>query len=77
MSQAEYQVWKAYRLKRGSFFIGRRIEQSIGGLSAIYMSGKGVKGADPYSFMPHEQKPEAQEMSLEEYMMQNFGGEPT
>lgn len=73
MSQAEYQIWKAYRLKRGSFFIGRRIEQSIGGLSAIYMSGKGVKDVDPRSFMPHEEKPQQEEISLEEYMMKNFG----
>lgn len=73
MSQAEYLIWKAYRLKRGSLFFGRRLEQAIGGFSALYMSGKGVKSVDAYSFMPHEQKPQAQEMSLEEYMMQKFG----
>lgn len=52
--------------------MGRRIEQSIGGLLAYYASAKGVKNADPYSFMPHEIKP--QEMSLEEQMMQLYGG---
>lgn len=34
---------------------------------------KGIKDVDPYSFMPHEQKPEQKEMSLEDYMLQQFG----
>nr|WP_081403377.1 hypothetical protein [Acinetobacter equi] len=73
MSNTEFQIWRAYREKRGSLFTARRIEQSIGGLSALYVSLKGVKDVDPYSFMPHEQKPQQVEMSLEEYMMQQFG----
>ncbi len=73
MSQAEYLIWKGYRIKRGSLSFCRRIEQAIGGLAALYMSSKGVKGVDPYRFMPHEQQPELHEMSLEEYMMQKFG----
>lgn len=42
---------------------------------ATYLSSKGVKGVKALSLMPHEDQP--QEMSLEEYMMQTFGGEST
>ncbi|WP_317455036.1 hypothetical protein [Acinetobacter johnsonii] len=42
---------------------------------ATYLSSKGAKDVKAQSFMPHEDQP--QEMSLEEYMMQNYGGEPT
>lgn len=39
---------------------------------ATYLSSKGAKDVKALSFMPHEDQP--QEMSLEEYMMQSFGG---
>nr|WP_325086446.1 hypothetical protein [Acinetobacter johnsonii] len=42
---------------------------------ATYLSIKGAKDVKAQSFMPHEDQP--QEMSLEEYMMQTFGGEST
>jgi hypothetical protein len=42
---------------------------------ATYLSSKGAKDVNAEAFMPHEDQP--QEMSLEEYMMQNFGGEST
>ncbi len=42
---------------------------------ATYLSSKGAKDVKAQSFMPHEDQPK--EMSLEEYMMQNYGGEPT
>ncbi|OTG85815.1 hypothetical protein B9T31_09470 [Acinetobacter sp. ANC 4558] len=73
IKHSELQIWRAYREKRGSLFTARRIEQSIGGLSALYVSVKGVKDVDPYNFMPHEEKPLKVEMSLEDYMMQHYG----
>ena len=42
---------------------------------ATYLGSKGAKDVKALSFMPHEDQP--QEISLEEYMMQNFGGEST
>ena len=75
LSNTELQTWKAFRQKRGSLFVGRRIEQAIGNLMATYLSSKGAKDVKAQSFMPHEDQPK--EMSLEEYMMQNYGGEST
>lgn len=49
-------MWRAYRAKRGSLFVGRRIEQAIGNLMAFYHNGK-VKPEDhvnPRDLMPHE-----------------------
>ncbi|MEG2263280.1 MAG: hypothetical protein RSA22_05665 [Acinetobacter sp.] len=40
---------------------------------ATYLSSKGAKDVKAQSFMPHEDQP--QELSLEEYMMQAYGGE--
>ncbi|WP_171250474.1 MULTISPECIES: hypothetical protein [Acinetobacter] len=63
-------LWRAYREKRGSLFIGRRIEQAIGGLMAFYHNGK-VKPEDRVDsviFMPHEDKPKEIELSLDEAM---------
>ena len=42
---------------------------------ATYFGSKGAKNVKAISFMPHEDLPE--ELSLEEYMMQSFGGEST
>ncbi|KQK46710.1 hypothetical protein ACWXV7_07995 [Acinetobacter baumannii] len=47
-------------MKRGSLFVGRRIEQAIGHLMAFYHNGK-VKREDhidPNEFMPHEDEVE-------------------
>ena len=73
MTYAEVSKWVAFRNKRGSFFTGRRIEQGFGNLIATYLGSKGAKDVKAQSFMPHEDQP--QEMSLEEYMMQAYGGE--
>ena len=75
ITNAEVSQWVAFRNKRGSFFTGRRIEQGFGNLIATYLGSKGAKDVKAISFMPHEDRPK--EMSLEEYMMQNYGGEPT
>ena len=73
ITRQEYLIWRAFRQKRGSLFVGRRIEQAIGNLMATYLSSKGAKDVKAQSFMPHEDQP--QEISLEEYMMQAYGGE--
>lgn len=73
MTNAEVSQWVAFRNKRGSLFVGRRVEQAIGNLMATYLSSKGAKDVKAQSFMPYEDHP--QELSLEEYMMQTYGGE--
>lgn len=73
MTNAEVSQWVAFRNKRGSFFTGRRVEQGFGNLIATYLDSKGAKDVKAQSFMPHEDQP--QELSLEEYMMQTYGGE--
>ncbi len=59
-------VWRAYRLKRGSLNVGRRVEQAVGNLMAFYHNGK-VKQQhriDPLVLMPHEDQPEVEEVDL-------------
>ena len=73
ISVSELAIWRVYRAKRGSLFVGRRIEQAIGNLMATYLSSKGAKDVKALNFMPHEDQP--QELSLEEYMLQTYGGE--
>lgn len=75
MTSSEVSKWVAFINKWGSIFTGRRIEQGFGNLMATYMGSKGAKNVKAISFMPHEDQPE--EMSLEEYMMQSFGGGST
>ncbi|RLZ06650.1 hypothetical protein EAH57_15545 [Acinetobacter sp. 2JN-4] len=74
LSNAEFQIWRAYRERRGSLFIGRRIEQAFGSFMAFYHNGK-VKEEDylePTLFMPHEDKPKEIEISLDEAMENGF-----
>nr|WP_168378401.1 hypothetical protein [Acinetobacter cumulans] len=66
--------WSAYRNFRGSLFIGRRIEQGFGNLSATYLASKGAKDIKAVSFMPHEDQPEDEILTVDE-MMQAYGGE--
>ena len=73
MTNAEVSQWAEFRNKYGSLFFGRRIEQATGNLLATYLSSKGAQNVKALSFMPHEEQP--QEMSLEEYMLQTYGGE--
>lgn len=48
--------WAEYRARRGSLNIGRRVEQAIGELSALYYNSKVSKGdqRESLEFMPHE-----------------------
>lgn len=56
-------------MRRGSLFLGRRIEQAIGNLAAVYIRShsKNPEQVDAIDFMPHECK---QELSLADYLEQ-------
>ena len=69
-------IWRAYRLKRGSLNLGRRIEQAVGNALAIYANSnrkQGSKTLSPFDFMPHEKKPKPVEISAEDYFMSMVG----
>lgn len=69
-------VWRAYRLKRGSLNIGRRIEQAVGNALAMYANGNRKAGSKPlsaYDFMPHEKKPKPVDIGVEDYLMSMVG----
>ena len=52
-------MWCAYRNKRGSLNIGRRIEQAIAPLTAWYVRchSKNPENVYESDFMPHEDEP--------------------
>lgn len=58
-------------MRRGSLFLGRRIEQAIGNLAATYIRShsKNPEQVDALNFMPHEYKQE-QGFSLADYLEQ-------
>ena len=60
ITRQEFLTWRAYRQKRGSLFIGRRIEQGFGNLMAHYTRFKVDNDTDvnALDFMPHEEVPE-------------------
>lgn len=60
-------------MRRGSLFLGRRIEQAIGNLAATYIRShsKNPEQVDALNFMPHEYK---QELSLADYLEQLADG---
>lgn len=62
------QIWWAYRQKRGSLFVGRRVELSMGDLIAFYHNSKVPQEdwIDPNDVCPHE---DVIETSFEEEAM--------
>ena len=59
MSHAEFMDWILYRNKRGSLFIGRRMEIAIASWMALYANAHSQNGGhDMYDFAPHEDEPE-------------------
>ena len=71
MTNAEVSQWAAFRNKRGSLFVGRRIEQGFGNLMAHYTQfkvGSDVE-VDAFDFMPHEKAPE---LTFEEQRMKDL-----
>lgn len=72
LTLSEIRLWGEYVRKFGSLNVGRRVEQAIGSFMALYRNsnrGKGSKAADPRDFMPHESKPEPQD--LESFLKAN------
>lgn len=59
VSMQEFNSWIAYRKKRGSFNINRRIDVAIARLSAIYINSKvePSKHCSIYDFLPYEDEP--------------------
>ena len=71
MTSNEVYQWAAFRNKRGSLFVGRRIEQGFGNLMAHYTQfkvGSDVE-VDAFDFMPHENAPE---LTFEEQRMKDI-----
>ena len=70
LTMLEVQQWAAYRTRRGSLNIGRRVEQAIGGLAAFYYNTKVKKEhwIDATDLMPHEDRPK--HLTFEEERMQ-------
>lgn len=66
---SEVLMWSAYRAKRGSLNVGRRVEQALGNLMAHYtrFHVKEPDSVDALAFMPHEDYVSDSELSLEEY----------
>ena len=52
-------IWKAFRERRGSLFVGRRLEQCFGNWMAHYTRFKVKPDTEvtAFSFMPHEDEP--------------------
>lgn len=76
LTLSEIRLWGEYVRKFGSLNVGRRVEQAIGSFMALYRNsnrGKGSKAADPQDFMPHEPKPQPQD--LETFLKANVGKE--
>lgn len=63
-------MWRAFRKRRGSLFLGRRIEQGIGNLYGSYRNGKVEEKdrVDPRIFMPHEDQPKEEVLSVDDAM---------
>jgi hypothetical protein len=60
MSHAEFLSWVKFQNKRGSLFTGRRIEQAVANMMALYAnanSKNGNGGYEMYDFAPHEEEP--------------------
>lgn len=54
MTEEEVLLWCAYRNKRGSLNLGRRIEQAFGNFTATYLVSKGAKNVNALDFMLYE-----------------------
>ena len=72
---SEIRIWTNYRSKRGSLNTGRRVEQAIGNLMAMYASGKVGKSVkiSPIDFMPHEDHIARKDDDFENYMASMTG----
>lgn len=61
ISVDEFQRWLAYRRKRGTFHLGRRVERTGAQLAVMYANVHREKHREPFTiwdFMPSEEPPE-------------------
>lgn len=68
LSMLEVNQWAEYRNRRGSLNVGRRVEQTIGSMSAIFINRELAREdhIEPLLLMPHEDDvEEAFEMQIE------------
>ena len=72
---SEIRTWANYRAKRGSLNTGRRVEQAIGNLMAMYVGGKVGKSVkiSPIDFMPNEDQIVQKDNDFENYMASMIG----
>lgn len=56
LTMLQINQWAEYRRRRGSLNIGRRIEQTMANMMAIYINGqrKAEDAIEPLELMPHE-----------------------
>lgn len=59
VSIQEFNAWVAYRKKRGTFNVTRRIDIAMARMAAIYINSKvdSSKHCSIYDFLPYEEEP--------------------
>ena len=53
LTRLEIQQWAEYRYRRGSLNVGRRVEQAVANMMAIYINSQGGD-IEALELMPHE-----------------------
>ena len=55
LTMLEINQWAEYRHRRGSLNVGRRVEQAVANMMAIYINGQRTEDyVEPRELMPHE-----------------------
>lgn len=55
LTMLEINQWAEYRYRRGSLNVGRRVEQAVANMMAIYINGQRTDNyIEPLELMPHE-----------------------
>lgn len=55
LTMLEINQWAEYRYRRGSLNVGRRVEQAVANMMAIYINGQRTDDyIEPLELMPHE-----------------------
>lgn len=55
LTMLEINQWAEYRHRRGSLNVGRRVEQAVANMMAIYINGQRTDDyIEPLELMPHE-----------------------
>ena len=55
LTMLEINQWAEYRYRRGSLNVGRRVEQAVANMMAIYINGQRTDDyIEPLALMPHE-----------------------